>query len=399
MQRNCSYARNRLCAGLRQHRTKVLRMGFRAVVVLAVSGLASTAWAGPSQLYNDGDPTAAEQYMLQLVNRARSNPAAEAARFGIDLNEGLDPGTISTDPKPPLASNPHLIQSARAHSLWMLAQDQFSHYETNADPGDRMTAAGYVFSGAWTWGENIAWRGTTGPPPPVAPTLAQEHEDLFVDSDEPGRGHRINLMDAGFREVGIGAEAGVFGADGQNYNSVMTTQDFASSGANPGPFLVGVVYRDSDKDGFYTAGEGSSGVTIMPDRGTYYAVSSTSGGYAIPITGLSGTLEVTFSGGALTAPVTKSVTLTGVNVELDFELIKDTATPLQFVQGSAKYSTQGQFDVDVRGPAGAHVTIHASSDLTNSVVAGSLTLTGGTGHFTDHPATGTAHRFYWATSP
>ncbi len=342
--------------------------------------------------------------MLQLVNRARANPAAEAARFGIDLNEGLDPGTITTDPKPPLACNADLIQSAREHSLWMLAQDQFSHYETNdgtyADPGDRMTAAGYVFSGSWTWGENIVWRGTTGPAPAVAPTLALEHQDLFVDSEEPGRGHRLNLMDPAFREVGIGAESGVFATGGQNYNCVMTTQDFASSGGNPGPFLVGVVYRDSNKDGFYTVGEGKSGVTIMPDRGTYYAISSTSGGYAIPITGLSGTLQVTFSGGPLTAPFTKSVTLTGTNnVELDFEMIKDTATPLQFVQGSAKFSPQGQFDVDLRGPAGAQVTIHASSDLTNSVVAGSITLIGGTGHFTDRPPAGTPRRFYWATSP
>src|SRR5258707_11440338 len=41
-------------------------------------------------------PSNLEQYEVELINRARANPAAEAARYGIDLNEGLAPGTIST---------------------------------------------------------------------------------------------------------------------------------------------------------------------------------------------------------------------------------------------------------------------------------------------------------------
>ena len=40
-------------------------------------------------------PTAYEQYFLELVNRARANPGGEAARLGIDLNQGLAAGTIS----------------------------------------------------------------------------------------------------------------------------------------------------------------------------------------------------------------------------------------------------------------------------------------------------------------
>src|SRR5688572_9324797 len=40
----------------------------------------------PSQM---AQPTATEQYFLELVNRARANPAGEAARFGIGLNDGL----------------------------------------------------------------------------------------------------------------------------------------------------------------------------------------------------------------------------------------------------------------------------------------------------------------------
>ena len=52
-------------------------------------------------------PSAAEQYFLELINRARANPAAEAARLGISLNEGLAGGTITASAKPPLAFNEH----------------------------------------------------------------------------------------------------------------------------------------------------------------------------------------------------------------------------------------------------------------------------------------------------
>src|SRR5690349_7486538 len=98
-------------------------------------------------------PTAYEQYFLELVNRARLDPAGEAARFGMGLNDGLAAGTISATPKQPLASNPALLDAADAHSAWTLATDTFSHTGANgSSPGDRMGAAGYAFSGSWSWG-------------------------------------------------------------------------------------------------------------------------------------------------------------------------------------------------------------------------------------------------------
>jgi hypothetical protein len=184
----------------------------------------------------------------------------------------------------------------------------------------------------------------------------------------------------------------VFTASGTGYNAVMATQDFAASDANPGPFLLGVVYRDSNKDGTYSVGEGLSGVTIMPMGANFYAVSSTSGGYAIPITGLTGTLNVTFSGGALTAPITKSVTLTGENVKLDFEFIADTAVKLSFAHGSAGFAA-GQFQADIQGPAGVRVSIRSSPDLQTWTEIRQVTLTGSSIHLTDG-AGGQTHKFY-----
>src|SRR5208282_304037 len=74
----------------------------------------------------------------------------------------------------------------------------------------------------------------------------------------------------------------------------------------------------------YDIGEGISGVTITPNTGTYYAVSSTSGGYAIPI-GTSGTITVTASGPGF-GPITKTVTLTGTNIKVDFTTSSQTTT-------------------------------------------------------------------------
>jgi len=68
----------------------------------------------------------------------------------------------------------------------------------------------------------------------------------------------------------------------------------------------------------YDVGEGLAGVTIKPSSGSYTAVTSTSGGYAIPFTN-TGTINVTASGGALTTSVTHSVTLANVNVKVDFQ--------------------------------------------------------------------------------
>src|SRR5437762_4945728 len=79
------------------------------------------------QMLSAASPTTIEQYIIELINRARANPAAEAARYGIDLNEGLAAGTISNDARQPLAVNPYLVDSARKHSKWMIDTDTFSH--------------------------------------------------------------------------------------------------------------------------------------------------------------------------------------------------------------------------------------------------------------------------------
>src|SRR5687767_11388276 len=165
-------------------------------------------------------PTIYEQYLVELINRGRANPTAEATRYGTALNEGLPAGTISSTPKQPLAINPNITDAARKHSQYMIDNDVFSHTGSGGtNPSARMTAAGYVFTGSWTWGENIGWGGTTGTLN-VTTETADIHSGLYIDENIDGRGHRVNLMNNSFREIGAGVVTGSF-TSGQTYNAVM----------------------------------------------------------------------------------------------------------------------------------------------------------------------------------
>ncbi|NBB79745.1 MAG: hypothetical protein GVY36_09910 [Verrucomicrobia bacterium] len=242
-------------------------------------------------LYDHGDPTDYEQLMLERVNRARGDPGAEAARLGIDLNEGLAPGTITDTPKQPIAPNCFLTAAARGHSDWMLSVDTFSHTgENGSTASERMSDAGYVLSGTWTTGENCAWSGTTGSVDLLEVTI-QMHEGLFKSP-----GHRTNICDGDFEELGIGIREGLFYSQGTDYDAGMTTQNFVRSSATPGPFVTGVVYEDANENGLYDVGEGIQGVEVGVSGSSYYGETSASGGYAVPLTSYSATVDVTFTG-------------------------------------------------------------------------------------------------------
>ncbi len=245
-----------------------------------------------------------EQLMLELVNRARLDPAGEAARFGITLNEGLAPGTLSATAKQVLAPDTRLNDAARAHSQWMLDTDSFSHTGANgSNPGQRMTAAGYSFAGNWTWSENIAWQGTTGPMSANS-FIVDEHENLFLSP-----GHRENLLNGGFQEVGIGAISGQFNGSSAVFNALMTTQAFARSGS--GVFVTGVAYTDANADQFYGIGEARAGLTVAAAAGGAAGQTTTAqaAGYAVEVA--TGLATVTFSGGGLAASITAMVDASG----------------------------------------------------------------------------------------
>ena len=298
-------------------------MKYRRLSPVVMSALESRT------LFAAAFPTAQEQYLVELINRARANPTAEAARYSIDLNEGLSAGTISTAAKQPLAINPNLTDAARGHSQYMIDNDTFSHTGAGStSPQQRMTNAGYVFTGSWTNGENIGWSGSSTQLNQAA-TVVSIHQDLFVDKGIDGRGHRTNLMNSAFREVGAGVIFGAFTSGATTYNAGMVTEDFAKTGT--AVFLTGVAYDDGvQPNDFYSIGEGLSGVTIVAkrtsDNATFSTQTWTSGGYSLALE--PGTYTVTASGGLLTGNVIhNNVVIGSENVKRDFT--PDDVAPAQ----------------------------------------------------------------------
>ena len=269
------------------------------------------------RLLSVSSPTAQEQYVVELINRGRMNPTAEASRYGTDLNEGLSPGTITSDVKQPLAINPNLIDSARGHTQWMLDTQTFTHSGINGtSPDQRMVAAGYNMAAPYAWAENIAWQSQPDVSGASTATLDAIHQNLYVDTPETDRGHRLNLMDPNLKEIGVGVQLGSF----QGYSAVMQTEDYAFTGTQC--FLTGVAYTDLvTADHFYTPGEGLGGISITATRASDGAVFTTttwdSGGYsmALPI----GKYTVAASGSGLNGTVTSSnVVISAQNVKQDF---------------------------------------------------------------------------------
>lgn len=284
-------------------------------------------------------PTNDEQLLIELTNRARANPGAEAALLGIDLNEGLTPGTIANTARQPLAPSAYLVDAAGQHSQWMLDNDVFSHTGAGGtSSSQRMTNAGYTFGGSYGSGENIAWQGSGGTTPNPTTLTATLHRNLFVDEGVAGRGHRLNILNSSFREIGTGVRSGVFSTSNHDYNAVMAVEDFAY--VNPGAIITGVAYSNNlANDNFYTSGEGLGGILVtatrVSDAVQYKVGTFNSGGYALKVP--DGTYSLTASGGPLASNITFSnVVVSGLNVKRDFVPVgADTLPPARWASAKA----------------------------------------------------------------
>ena len=336
--------------------------------------------------------SATEQYLLELINRARLDPEAEAARIGIDLNRGLSGADlIGGAPKQVLAPNDALSDAARAHSQWMLAQDVFSHTGSGgSDAGDRIGAAGYRLGGTWTWGENLALTsfgfGTSADDrlarlylerhtsldlsDPMQLGIGKSYADLFFSP-----GHRENTFDGDFREIGIGQVRG----DYKGFDVSMLTEDFAASGGRY--FVTGAAWRDSDGDGFYSIGEGLPGIRIAAGGGL--ASSAGAGGYALAVTpGAALRVEVSTAARFLAA---LTLDMDGANAKLDAVDTGagwriDLSASARLEAGVGHLRLLGAGDLDLSAGAGAQHLVGNRGDNLIQGGGGRDWLEGGDGH-------------------
>ena len=301
-------------------------------------------------------PDVNEQYLICLINRARANPAAEADRYGIPLNEGVPADDmISPDPKSPLAINLNLQQSARDHAQWMVDTGSFSHIGADeSTPGDRDVAAGFAFNSPSAWGENIAFSGQLTKLPEVMAAMERLHMNLFVDSGVGGRIHRAELLQDSFREIGVGLVNGDWATPDGTAKIWMLSEDFAYRTGFT--FITGVIFADTiRKDGFYTPyeGFGQVSVTATSSTGTVYNTTSwDSGGYSLQVP--AGTYRLVFSGGDLPAPVVREgIVVTDENVLQDVDA---TAMP-----GMPAIGARGMLTIDGT-PGNDRITVESLTD-------------------------------------
>ena len=279
---------------------------------ISLCGLILALWtqtSGATEPYHHGEPSDLEQLLLERINETRANPGPTATRLGIKLND--------QSTRQPLVFQSALIEASEAHSDYLIAKNKFSHIGLgNTNAQQRMRSAGYPFGGGYEgWAENLGLHETTGY---TEEGVLHRTQDLIFRSAE----HRQWLLQPFFREIGLGVVFGRSNIQGANRHVIVITEKFAASGASPsesedGSFLQGVVYDDANSNGRYDVGEGVPDIRITPDTGgTYHGVTSSSGGYAVPMADHQGAVTLTFAGESFSHTINTSMT-TGQNAKAD----------------------------------------------------------------------------------
>ncbi len=353
----------------------------------------SPLFAEPTKQWSQGNPTADEQYALEVINRIRRDPVGAADFYNVlesvkpvlkaairtntyspdrspqltpeasfrayvqlqvdQYNSSVSPSNLRTpSPKPPLALYPFFSDQAQAQGSGLIngttptlpAFDANSFFSINGAAIPTKVVAtkvveqfGFIAITAPALSGTNATGGTAIFKPGFAPGGGPQNfsrgqllyvvnyydpafslreafattssaldvylDDSFVSNTTSSgvfnvRGKTrmigINISAARTTAPGIGSRVlAVYGTD----NEAFQTSDLPF-GADT-IFITGVVYRDADQDGDYTPGEGVAGVTITPSAGEWFAVTSTSGGYAIPVAKNSGVYTLTAKGNGI----------------------------------------------------------------------------------------------------
>lgn len=117
----------------------------------------------------------------------------------------------------------HLNSSAQSHSEWMAENGVMSHDgEGGSTPTERIRDTDMELSGGWKTAENVAYSSIVGA---IDQSEIEAMHEALMNSDS----HRANIMNPDLRYIGIGTEAGTIIQDGQEYQVLFITQNFADT--------------------------------------------------------------------------------------------------------------------------------------------------------------------------
>jgi hypothetical protein len=290
-----------------------------------------------ASFYSIGNPTDEEQLFLELVNRARANPAQEGLllsnstdpdilRYVSFFNVNLDAFVLAMSkipPAQPLAMNAALTAAARVHSQDMFNNTYQEHISPidGTNPYDRAVAEGYP-QDAFAVAENIYVQAQSVLHGHTGFEIDWGNDAAAVNGMQNPPHHRETIHSPGLREVGMGVLLGeksaLPGEDHQDVGPVLITQDFGQAQqADQHPFITGVAYFDFNGNGQYDLGEGLGGVKVTAEGSDIASITADAGGYAIPVTP-NRTYRVTFSASGIESKGFDAIVATN-NVKIDFK--------------------------------------------------------------------------------
>ena len=167
-----------------------------------------------------------EKYMVELINTER-----EAA--------GLAPLKVEF----------HLNDSAQEHTNWMASTGTMSHTgEGGSSASQRIRDADFPLEGSWATRENLGYVSVVGGL--GNDEIQNLHRNLMASES-----HRDNILDPAVAYVGIGLTRGTITQNGQDFDVLFVTQNFADTDGEVlvqeeiGGQDVAVPYQDGEPTG------------------------------------------------------------------------------------------------------------------------------------------------------
>ena len=197
-----------------------------------------------------------------------------------------------------------------------------------------------------------------------------------TDGMQTPAGHRLNIMNSTFREIGIGVVADANPATA--VGPYVITEDLGRALNGPSVLLLGVAYNDTDNNNFYSLGEGRGGLSI--NAAGVSTTSTSSGGYALGVA--AGVRTVTVSGGSLTAPLVFTADLANAT-NAKFDVVGQstllTSSSITLVSGVDTVRGLGATALTLLGSGRDESFIGTSGNDVLNGAAGNDTLDGGVG--------------------